>query len=82
MQTTLDCPVTASSIVKVEKPTFNYTDEHINYLYNRSSEGILAQNIKEKLAEEQKEEFEYLQQFPEFRQKRKPQKYVRVGKRC
>ena len=88
MQTTLDCPATSSAI-KVEKPTFNYTDEHINYLYNRSSEGILAQNIKGKLAEEQKqtdelkEEFEYLQQFKEFRPKRKPQKFIRIGgKRC
>ena len=84
MQTTLDCP--ASSVPKV-KTSLNYTDEHIDYLWKHSQEGIIAHQIEQHIQEEKKkteeikETFEYLQQFPEFRPKSKPTEYIRVGKR-
>ena len=49
---------------------------------------MIEEQIQNHLSEEKdelnelKEEYEYLQQFKEFRPKRKPQKYIRVGKRC
>ena len=87
MQTTLDtCNIPT---VTVEKTTLNYTDEHIDYLYrNFSYEGMVSQQIKNHLEEEKKqtdelkEEFEFLQQFEGFKPKRKPQKFIRVGKKC
>lgn len=83
MQTTLDCN-NPSSPVKVE--TRNWTDEYIDYLWKSSPEGITAHQIEQHIQEEKKEieeikeEFEYLQQFPEFRPQPKPQEYIRVGK--
>ena len=88
MQTTLDCPATASSTqVNVEpRNSTILSDEHIEYLYAHSFEGMMEKEIQNYLSEEKdelnelKEEFEYLQQFKEFRPKRKSQKYIRVGK--
>lgn len=87
MQTTLDTSATSSATI--EKSTLNYTDDYVNYLYrNFSYNGMLDNQIEKHLQEEKqktdeiKEEFEYLQQFQEFKPKRKPQKFIRVGKRC
>jgi hypothetical protein len=49
---------------------------------------MVSQQIKNHLEEEKKqtdelkEEFEFLQQFEGFKPKRKPQKFIRVGKKC
>ena len=88
MQTTLDCPATASSTTVNVEPRNStiLSDEHIEYLYAHSFEGMIEEQIKNHLSEEKdelnelKEEYEYLQQFKEFQPKRKPQKYIRVGK--
>ena len=85
MQTTIDC---TKPSVPIRVEVRNYTDEHINYLFASSPEGLINHQIEKKLEEEEnelkeiKEEFEYLQQFKDFRPQPKPQEYVRVGKRC
>ena len=92
MQTTLDCNKNPTSLINVEakNSTLEMSDEHIEHLYQTSSmeeamQYRIEQHIEEERnkTEEYKEEFEYLQQFPEFRpQTRKPQKFTRVGRRC
>ena len=86
MQSTLDCNINHASKVNV---TFNkgtkLSDEHIDYLYRTTPEFRLKQQIRDhKLQEkaemdELKDEFEYLQQFKEFRQK-SDNEIIRVGK--
>lgn len=86
MQTTLDTPATSST--RIENKTLNYSDEYADYLYrNFSYIGMVENQIENHLQEEKaktdeiKEVFEELQVYPEFRPQKKPQNYIRVGKK-
>ena len=90
MQTTLD--TVYSSIPKVNVTQGNTTlilsEEHREHLYRTFCQSFLEEEqinnhlLQEKAEEEDiKEQFEYLQQFKEFQPKRKPQEYIRVGKK-
>lgn len=88
MQTTLDCTAPASAVnVEAQNSTLLLNDAHIEYIYAHSFEGMLKKQIEQHLEEEEnhqkdiREEFEYLQQFDEFKPKQKPTEYIRVGKR-
>ena len=89
MQTTLECVAPATSIEVTEgNSTLIVSDEHREHLYRAFCPSFLQEeqindHLLEKKAEEEnlKNEFEYLQQFEEFRPKKKPQQYIRVGKR-
>ena len=87
MQTTLDCPATASSTPVTVEPRNStiLSDEHIEYLYRNSSEAMLDIQIEQKLREEKQETDELRRRYEEFQQydtPKKSQKYIRVGKRC
>ena len=88
MQTTLEV---GSPVVNVDVTKGNSTlivsEEHREHLFRTFCPSFLQEEqindhlLEEKAEEEKlKEEFEYLQQFEEFRPKRK-QEYIRVGKR-
>lgn len=88
MQTTLEV---GSPVVNVDVTKGNSTlivsEEHREHLYRAFCPSFLQEEqindhlLEEKAEEEKlKEEFEYLQQFEEFRPKRK-QEYIRVGKK-
>lgn len=87
MQTTLD--IASPSVPNVEVTQGNSTsEEHIEYLYRTFCPSYLEEEqitnylLEEKAEEEEiKEQFEYLQQFKDFQPKRKPQEYIRVGKK-
>ena len=89
MQTTLEM---GSPTINVETTKGNSTliisEEHREHLFRTFCPSFLQEeqindHLLEKKAEEEnlKNEFEYLQQFEEFRPKKKPQQYIRVGKR-
>ena len=89
MQTTLD--IASPSVPNVEVTQGNSTlivsEEHREHLYRTFCKSFLEEDqinnhlLQEKAEEEDlKRRFEYLQQFEEFRPKRK-QEYIRVGKR-
>ena len=88
MQTTLEV---GSPVVNVDVTKGNSTlivsEEHREHLFRTFCPSFLQEEqindhlLEEKAEEEKlKEESEYLQQFEEFRP-RKPQTYIRVGKR-
>jgi len=88
MQSTLDMQNTnhAEKVdVTFNRSTLILSDDHLDYLYRNSPEFQLKQQIEDhKLQEkaemeELKDEFEYLQQFPEFRPK-SDNEIIRVGK--
>ena len=90
MQTTLD--IASPSVPNVEVTQGNSTlilsEEHREHLYRTFCQSFLEEEqinnhlLQEKAEEEDiKEQFEYLQQFKEFQPKRKPQEYIRVGKK-
>ena len=88
MQTTLECVTPATPIEVTKCNSTIVSEEHREYLYRTFCPSFLEEEqindhlLEEKAEEEKlKEEFEYLQQFEEFRPKRKPQTYIRVGKR-
>ena len=89
MQTTLD--IASPSVPNVEVTQGNSTlivsEEHREHLYRTFCPSFIEEEqinnhlLQEKAEEEDlKRRFEYLQQFEEFRPKRK-QEYIRVGKR-
>ena len=89
MQTTLECVAPATPVeVTQGNSTLIVSEEHREHLFRTFCPSFLQEEqinnhlLEEKAEEEKlKEEFEYLQQFEEFRPKRKPQTYIRVGKR-
>ena len=89
MQTTLD--IASPSVPNVQVTQGNSTlivsEEHREHLYRTFCPSFIEEEqinnhlLQEKAEEEDlKRRFEYLQQFEEFRPKRK-QEYIRVGKR-
>ena len=89
MQTTLELgsPVVNVNVTKGNS-TLIASEEHREHLFRTFCPSFLQEEqinehlLEEKAEEEKlKEEFEYLQQFEEFRPKHKPQQYIRVGKR-
>ena len=89
MQTTLDVVSHATPVeVTPGNSTLIVSEEHCEHLFRTFCPSFLQEEqineylLEEKAEEEKlKEEFEYLQQFEEFRPKMKPQQYIRVGKR-
>ena len=83
MQTTLDCNVPPVDVDVTAKNTTILSDEHIEYLYQSSIEGIIANIIEQKLQEERNEADEIRRRYEDFKTYEKPQnkpQYIRVGK--
>ena len=85
MQTTLDFTNPSVAIdVEPKNSTLEMSDEHIEHLWEHSSEGIIAYQIEQHLAEEEGEAVEIKRRYEEFLKHEKPsksQEYIRVGKR-
>ena len=90
MQTTLDTVYSSIPNVNVTQgnTTLILSEEHREHLYRTFCQSFLEEEqinnhiLQEKAEEEDiKEQFEYLQQFKEFQPKRKPQEYIRVGRK-
>lgn len=87
MQTTLNCPAISSAEVKVESQNSTIlSDEHINYLYAHSFEGMIEEEISNHLSKEKDELDELRRRYDEFKQydthQKKSQTYIRIGRRC
>ena len=86
MQTTLDAITTSTTSnvgTTVNKSSLDFSDAHIDYLYEHSFEGMLEFQIEKHLEEEDNHKVEILRSYEEFLKHEKPSKtqYVRVG-RC
>ena len=89
MQTTLDCNTTSTVEVNVDavrNSTLDYSEEHIDYLYEHfSSERCIQGQIEKHLEEEENEKLDILRgdEFNRSYEKNsfKPVEYIRVGKR-
>lgn len=88
MQTTLDCNTTSTVQVNVDavrNSTLNYSEEHIDYLYETSFERSIQKQIERKLEDEENERNDILDMdaFNRTYEKDsyKPVEYIRVGKK-